>query len=108
MGNVVSGVIGKTKLSFDVWGDAVNVASRLESAGVPGVTQVSADIYELLKDDELFVARGVVEIKGRGKMQVYTTVPAPQRHDDPPVVSDPEAAQPSNAVHVFYNLLTAP
>jgi class 3 adenylate cyclase len=102
-GTVVSGIIGKTKLAFDVWGDAVNVASRMESTGIPGATQVTADTYELLKDKEVFVERGLVEVKGRGKLQTYTTVESLHTPEDDQIV-EPEA---SNAVQMFYNLLTA-
>eukprot|EP00741_Cyanophora_paradoxa_P022315 tig00021441_g21544.t1 len=53
-GVVVAGVIGKKKFLFDLWGDDVNIASRLESSGVPGKTQVSKEVYDRLKDSRLF------------------------------------------------------
>ena len=48
-GTVVSGIIGRTMFASDVWREAVNVASRMESTGIPGATQVSATVYNLLK-----------------------------------------------------------
>ena len=74
-GDVVSGIIGKTKFAYDIWGDAVNVASRMESTGVPGATHVSAEIYSLLKDDIQFTPRGLTDVKGKGKLMTYLNQP---------------------------------
>lgn len=71
MGGVVAGVIGLTKFSYDLWGDTVNVAQRMESTGIPGEIQVTAAVYDRLKDNFLFKKRGAVEIKGKGEMMVY-------------------------------------
>ncbi|MGK7926038.1 MAG: adenylate/guanylate cyclase domain-containing protein [Spirulina sp.] len=70
-GSVVAGVLGTSKFSYDLWGDTVNVASRMESTGEPGKIQVTEIIYEKLKDRYLFEKRGLVEIKGKGKMITY-------------------------------------
>ena len=70
-GLVLTGIIGKTKFAFDLWGDAVNVASRMESTGVPGTTQITADAYALLEDKSAFMQRGPVEVKGKGKLVTY-------------------------------------
>jgi adenylate cyclase len=70
-GPVVAGVIGTRKFAYDVWGDTVNTASRMESHGIPGEIQVSEEIYHVLKDSFTFKERGWVEIKGKGKMQTY-------------------------------------
>jgi len=70
-GPVVAGVIGKTKFAFDIWGLTVNVASRMESTGVPGTVQVTTNVFLALKDKYQFEKRGEVEVKGRGKMVTY-------------------------------------
>lgn len=70
-GPVIAGVIGIKKISFDVWGDTVNVASRMQSEGIPGCIQVTQSTYERLKDKFTLETRGQVEIKGRGGMPTY-------------------------------------
>jgi class 3 adenylate cyclase len=70
-GPTVAGVIGLKKFIYDIWGDAVNTASRMESQGMPGRIQVSAPTYERLAADFTFEPRGTVEIKGKGALQTY-------------------------------------
>lgn len=71
MGPIVAGVIGKKKFTYDVWGDVVNVASRMESTGIPGHIQVTDRIYDLMHQEYKFEERGEIEVKGKGKMKTY-------------------------------------
>lgn len=70
-GPVIAGVIGLRKFVYDIWGDSVNTASRMESHGVPGKIQCSKDTYLLLKEEFLFSKRGEIEIKGKGNLETY-------------------------------------
>ncbi|MDH4200009.1 MAG: adenylate/guanylate cyclase domain-containing protein, partial [Spirochaetia bacterium] len=70
-GPVTAGVIGTKKFIYDLWGDAVNLASRMEMHGVPGKIQVTPDTYMLLKDKYSFEHRGTIDVKGKGQLNVY-------------------------------------
>jgi class 3 adenylate cyclase len=73
-GAVVAGVIGQKKFSYDLWGDTVNTASRMESHGEAGRIHVSEPVYTLLRKDFHFEQREEIEVKGKGKMQTYFLV----------------------------------
>jgi len=73
-GPVTAGIIGTHKFAYDLWGDTVNTASRMESEGVPGVIQVGPATYELIKEAYVFEARGAIPVKGRGEMETYLLI----------------------------------
>jgi class 3 adenylate cyclase len=70
-GPVVGAVIGRKKFAYDVWGDTVNIASRMESSGLAGKIQVTMATYERLKADFVLEERGTIAVKGKGEMQTY-------------------------------------
>jgi len=73
-GPVVAGVVGTRKIFYDVWGDAVNVAARMETTGEAGKIQVSQDIYQRLRDDFELESRGEIDVKGKGRMPTWFLV----------------------------------
>ena len=70
-GSLVSGVVGKKKFAYDVWGDTVNIAARMESSGEPDRINISEATYEEVKDKFKCTPRGKVKAKNKGELEMY-------------------------------------
>ncbi|MBK7584407.1 MAG: adenylate/guanylate cyclase domain-containing protein [Myxococcales bacterium] len=85
-GPVVAGVIGTKKFSYDLWGDTVNTAARMEAHAEPGTIQVTERTYERLRTQFHFELRGTIDVKGKGEMKTYVLV-GPRASLRPPPVA---------------------
>ncbi|XP_017465365.1 PREDICTED: adenylate cyclase type 9 [Rhagoletis zephyria] len=97
IGDVTAGVIGTSKLHYDIWGDAVNVASRMDSTGVPNRIQVGKECLPFLEDKYVFEPRGSVYVKGKDHMEVYLyTVRKGDGGEDKKVEEAPDKLETAN------------
>jgi class 3 adenylate cyclase len=100
-GAVVAGVIGDEKFAYDVWGDTVNTASRMESSGVADMINISGATYELVKDFFLCEYRGKVKAKNKGEIDMYFV------HSILPHLT-PDGRTPNGKFYELYNRLAEP
>jgi class 3 adenylate cyclase len=70
-GSVVAGIVGVKKFAYDIWGDTVNIAARIESSGEAGKVNISGSTHALIKNQFNFIYRGKIEAKNKGQIEMY-------------------------------------
>jgi guanylate cyclase len=95
-GPVIAGIVGRKRFLYDLWGDAVNLASRMESHGTPGTVQITRATYERIADEFRCEPQGTAEIKGKGPMPVWHVL-GPKTREIPGQDASPAAAPQSSA-----------
>lgn len=99
-GSLLAGVIGKKKFAYDVWGDAVNIAARMESASLPGAINISQTTYELVKDFFECENRGKIAVKNKGDIEMYFVNRIKKN-----LAGDPSGLLPNDQFNAMYSAL---
>ncbi|TGL64302.1 adenylate/guanylate cyclase domain-containing protein [Leptospira sarikeiensis] len=81
-GSVVAGVIGTEKFAYDIWGDTVNTASRMESSGVPGEVNISKDTFHFVREDFICEPRGLIKAKNKGEIEMFLVKAAREQEEE--------------------------
>ena len=81
-GPVISGIVGTKKFAYDIWGDTVNTAARMESSGIPGSVNISGDTFHFIKDHFKCTYRGKIEAKNKGLIDMYLVECCLEQKDD--------------------------
>lgn len=101
-GPLIAGVIGETKFAYDVWGDTVNTASRLESSGLPGRVNISRSTYELVSDFFSVESRGSIDAKNKGRLEMFFVAGV-----KPHLSADPRGRLPNDKFQEMYTTLAS-
>jgi class 3 adenylate cyclase len=103
VGPVVAGVIGTEKPHYDIWGNSVNVASRMDSSGIPGRIQVTEETKQILEREGFeFECRGEINVKGKGLMTTYF-LKNPNNFDNSTIMSTTKRHRSSSVIHKGIN-----